>query len=71
RFSIFPDILTEIATLERINMEGNSITEIPLEKLSNMASLKWLNIKSNPLGANTQSAVQSLHKFVILTTTAS
>lgn len=25
-FSIFPDKLTEIATLERINLEGNSIT---------------------------------------------
>ncbi|KAK2820496.1 hypothetical protein Q5P01_023455 [Channa striata] len=71
RFSIFPDKLTEIATLEKINLEGNSITEIPLEKLSNMPALKWLNVKSNPLDPNTQSALQSLHTFEILTTTAS
>lgn len=61
RFSIFPDKLTEIATLERINLEGNSITEIPVEKLSNMPAMKWLNVKSNPLDSNTQSALQSLN----------
>lgn len=62
-FSVFPDKLTEIATLERINLEGNSITEIPVEKLSGMPALKWLNVKSNPLDSNTQSALQSPHNF--------
>lgn len=66
-FSTFPDKLTEIGTLERINLEGNSITEIPVEKLSAMPALKWLNVKSNPLDSNTQSALQSPHKFDILT----
>nr|XP_046233443.1 leucine-rich repeat-containing protein 20 isoform X2 [Scatophagus argus] len=65
-FSIFPDKLTEIATLERINLEGNRITEIPLEKLSDMPALKWLNVKSNPLDSNTQSALQAPHSFDIL-----
>ncbi|XP_038592327.1 leucine-rich repeat-containing protein 20 [Micropterus salmoides] len=65
-FSIFPDKLIEIATLERINLEGNRITEIPVEKLSHMPALKWLNLKSNPLDSNTQSALQSLHSFDIL-----
>ncbi|KAK5850976.1 hypothetical protein PBY51_001804 [Eleginops maclovinus] len=60
-FSIFPDKLTEIATLERINLEANSITEIPVEKLANMPAMKWLNVKSNPLDSNTQSALQSLN----------
>ncbi|AWP17836.1 Leucine-rich repeat-containing protein 20 isoform 5 [Scophthalmus maximus] len=69
--SIFPDKLTEIATLETINLEGNSITEIPVEKLSNMPALKWLNLKSNLLDSNTQSALQSPHKFDILSTTES
>lgn len=64
-FSVFPDKLTEIATLERINLEGNSITEIPVEKLSKMPALKWLNVKSNPLDSNTQSALQSPHNFEI------
>ncbi|GLD53774.1 leucine-rich repeat-containing protein 20 [Lates japonicus] len=70
-FSIFPDKLTEIATLERINLEGNSITEIPVEKLSAMPALKWLNVRSNPLDSNTQSVLQSPHKFDILSTTES
>ncbi|KAG7228002.1 hypothetical protein INR49_005623 [Caranx melampygus] len=67
-FSTFPDKLSEIGTLERINLEGNSITEIPVEKLSAMPALKWLNVKSNPLDSNTQSALQSPHKFDILST---
>ncbi|XP_029312377.1 leucine-rich repeat-containing protein 20 [Cottoperca gobio] len=62
-FSIFPDKITEIATLERINLEGNSITGIPVEKLSNMPAMKWLNVKSNPLDSNTQSALQSPNNF--------
>ncbi|XP_061564728.1 leucine-rich repeat-containing protein 20 [Cololabis saira] len=66
RFSTFPDKLTEIATLERIDLEGNSITEIPLERLYAMPALKWLNVKSNPLDVNTLSALQSPHKFEIL-----
>ncbi|XP_059180776.1 leucine-rich repeat-containing protein 20 [Centropristis striata] len=70
-FSIFPDKLTEIATLERINLEGNNIKEIPVEKLSEMSSLKWLNVKSNPLDSNTLSALQSPHDFDILSTTDS
>ncbi|KAM3591876.1 uncharacterized protein V6R79_008918 [Siganus canaliculatus] len=67
-FTIFPDKLTHIDTLERINLEGNSIPEIPVEKLSGMPALKWLNVKSNPLDSNTQSALQSPHKFDILLT---
>ncbi|XP_034426532.1 leucine-rich repeat-containing protein 20 [Hippoglossus hippoglossus] len=71
RFSTFPDKLTEIVSLERINLEGNSITEIPLEKLYNMPSLKWINMNSNPLDSSTRSALQSPHKFDILSTTES
>lgn len=46
-------------------------TEIPVDKLSNMPALKWLNIKSNPLDSNTQSALQSPHNFELLSTTES
>ncbi|XP_026206442.1 leucine-rich repeat-containing protein 20 [Anabas testudineus] len=70
-FCVFPDKLTEIATLERINLEGNSITEIPLEKLIAMPALKWLNLKSNPLDSNTQSALESPQQFEVLSGTAS
>ncbi|XP_008312783.1 leucine-rich repeat-containing protein 20 [Cynoglossus semilaevis] len=71
KFTIFPEKLTEIATLERINLEGNSITEIPVEKLSAMPALKWINVKTNPLDSNTQSALQSVQKFEVLFTTDS
>ncbi|XP_068593041.1 leucine-rich repeat-containing protein 20 [Cebidichthys violaceus] len=62
-FSVFPDKLTQIATLERIDLEGNGITEVPVEKLSGMPALKWLNVKSNPLDSNTQAALQSPRNF--------
>uniref|UniRef100_A0A3P9HCZ8 Leucine rich repeat containing 20 n=1 Tax=Oryzias latipes TaxID=8090 RepID=A0A3P9HCZ8_ORYLA len=65
-FSAFPDKLTEIATLERINLEGNRIAEIPVEKLSDMAALKWLNVRSNPLSSSSHTALQSPHKFDVL-----
>ncbi|XP_061561615.1 leucine-rich repeat-containing protein 20 [Phycodurus eques] len=65
-FSAFPEKLTQIATLERINLEGNNITEIPVDKLSAMPALKWLNVMSNPLDANTQSALTGPHNFEIL-----
>ncbi|KAM3859214.1 leucine-rich repeat-containing protein 20-like [Diretmus argenteus] len=68
KFSIFPAKLTEIPTLERINLEGNFITEIPMEILSAMPALKWINIKWNPLDKDTLSAVQSPHNFDILST---
>lgn len=48
-----------------------SSTEVPLEKLSDMPSLKWLNVKSNPLDSNTKSDLQSPHKFDILSTAES
>ncbi|XP_030018984.1 leucine-rich repeat-containing protein 20 [Sphaeramia orbicularis] len=66
-FSTFPDKLTEISTLERINLEGNSITDVPVEKLFAMPALKWINMKSNPLDSETQSALQAPHNFDILT----
>ncbi|XP_077595112.1 leucine-rich repeat-containing protein 20-like isoform X2 [Stigmatopora nigra] len=65
-FSTFPEKLMQITTLERINLEGNHITEIPVDSLSAMPALKWLNVMSNPLDANTQSALTSPHKFEIL-----
>ncbi|XP_061665377.1 leucine-rich repeat-containing protein 20 isoform X2 [Syngnathoides biaculeatus] len=70
-FSAFPEKLTQISTLERINLEGNSISEIPLARLAAMPALKWLNVTSNPLDANTQSALTSPHKFEILAQRAS
>lgn len=42
-----------------------------MEKLSAMPALKWLNIKSNPLDSNAQSALKSPHNFDILSTTES
>ncbi|KAM4523969.1 leucine-rich repeat-containing protein 20 [Odontesthes bonariensis] len=70
-FSVFPDKLTEIATLEKIDLEGNGVTEIPLEKLSAMPTLKFLNVKSNPLDSNTQSALKCPYKFDIMLTSES
>lgn len=68
-FSTFPEKLLEILTLETINLEGNSITEIPVERLSAMPALKWINVKSNPLGKDTLlAAVQIPHTCEILFT---
>nr|XP_057917043.1 leucine-rich repeat-containing protein 20 [Doryrhamphus excisus]XP_057917044.1 leucine-rich repeat-containing protein 20 [Doryrhamphus excisus]XP_057917045.1 leucine-rich repeat-containing protein 20 [Doryrhamphus excisus] len=67
-FSVFPGKLTEMSTLERINLEENSITDVPLEKLAAMPALKWLNVMSNPLDSNTQSALKSPQKFDVLST---
>lgn len=66
KFSVFPEKLTDIATLEMINLEGNTISELPLEKLSTMSALKSINIKSNPLGKESEAALQSPHSFDIL-----
>uniref|UniRef100_A0A1A8GT35 Leucine rich repeat containing 20 n=1 Tax=Nothobranchius korthausae TaxID=1143690 RepID=A0A1A8GT35_9TELE len=62
-----PDVVGEMEHLT----DRKSTREIPLEKLSAMPSLKWLNIKSNPLNSDTQSALNSPHKFDILSTTES
>lgn len=42
--------------------------EIPVDKLSEMPALKWLNVRSNPLDSKSLSALQSPHHFDILTT---
>ncbi|XP_068610406.1 leucine-rich repeat-containing protein 20 [Brachionichthys hirsutus] len=65
-FTVFPDKLTEVATLERINLEGNDITDVPAEELSQMPALKLLNLKSNPLASGARLALQSLHGFDVL-----
>lgn len=42
------------------------LAEIPVDKLSAMPALKWLNVLSNPLDVNTQGALTSPLKFDIL-----
>lgn len=44
------------------------LTEIPVDKLCEMPALKWLNVRANPLDSNTLSALQSPHRFEVLTT---
>lgn len=68
-FTAFPNKLTEVRTLERIDLEGNGITDVPVEKLFAMPALKWINMKSNPLDAQTRSALQAPHSFELLTST--
>lgn len=66
-FSVFPEKLTEMKALERIDLEGNNVTDVPVEKLFSMPSLKWINLRSNPLNPQTLSALQSPHNFELLT----
>lgn len=65
-FTVFPEKLLEMKVLERIDLEGNNITDVPVEKLFSMASLKWINLRSNPLSPQTVSALQSPHNFELL-----
>uniref|UniRef100_A0A3P9MZV9 Leucine rich repeat containing 20 n=1 Tax=Poecilia reticulata TaxID=8081 RepID=A0A3P9MZV9_POERE len=66
-FTLFaPQMSTEVEHLTSINLANN---KLPLEKLSAMPALKWLNIKSNPLSSSIQSALQSPYNFEILLTT--
>lgn len=67
-FSVFPEKLTEMSSLERIDLEENSISDVPVEKLRSMASLKWINLRWNPLNAQTESALQTPHSFDLLWT---
>uniref|UniRef100_A0A8C6T789 Leucine rich repeat containing 20 n=1 Tax=Neogobius melanostomus TaxID=47308 RepID=A0A8C6T789_9GOBI len=67
-FSVFPEKLTEMSALERIDLEGttSAVQYVPVEKLLSMPSLKWINLRSNPLNPQTVSALQSPHNFELL-----
>lgn len=65
-FTVFPEKLTEMTALERIDLEGNGLTDVPVEKLLAMPSLKWINLRSNPLNPQTVSALQAPHNFELL-----
>ncbi|KAJ0015647.1 hypothetical protein NQD34_013937 [Periophthalmus magnuspinnatus] len=65
-FTEFPIKLTEVRALERIDLEGNSITDVPVEQLFSMSSLKWLNLRSNPLSDVARTALQTPHHFELL-----
>ncbi|CAL1599681.1 unnamed protein product [Knipowitschia caucasica] len=65
QFSEFPQKLTEMK-LERIDLEGNNISEVPVERLLSMSSLKWINLRSNPLSPETLSALQTPHSFELI-----
>ncbi|XP_072312398.1 leucine-rich repeat-containing protein 20 [Eucyclogobius newberryi] len=59
RFSQFPEKLTELKELERISLEGNTITDFPAERLFSMPSLKVLDLRANPVSAETLGALQT------------
>ncbi|XP_051958232.1 leucine-rich repeat-containing protein 20 isoform X1 [Xyrauchen texanus] len=64
RLSVFPDRLMDVSSLEDISVEGNQITELPMDKLSVMPALKSLDVRSNPL---TVEAASVPHQFNLLT----
>ncbi|XP_018616792.1 leucine-rich repeat-containing protein 20 [Scleropages formosus] len=68
KFLVFPERLAEIPTLEKISLEGNEITELPVEKLSAMPALRSVNMKFNPLNKDLFTAIKSSLKFELLMT---
>ncbi|NXG75216.1 LRC20 protein, partial [Baryphthengus martii] len=66
RFRHFPEPLAAVATLETIDLEENEITEVPAEKLATMTSLKSLNLRENPVGAEVRLLVRPLVPFDLL-----
>ncbi|XP_067285931.1 leucine-rich repeat-containing protein 20 isoform X1 [Pseudorasbora parva] len=55
KLEVFPERLMDISSLQYISLEENHITDLPLEKLSLMPSLKTLDVRSNPLSADAAS----------------
>uniref|UniRef100_A0A673MQA7 Leucine-rich repeat protein SHOC-2 n=1 Tax=Sinocyclocheilus rhinocerous TaxID=307959 RepID=A0A673MQA7_9TELE len=64
KLRVFPERLTDVSSLQHISVEGNQITELPMEKLSLMPALKSVDVRSNPL---TPEAASFPHLFTLLT----
>ncbi|KAG7251284.1 hypothetical protein CRUP_033867 [Coryphaenoides rupestris] len=62
-----PDAVADVEHLKNIDLANNSFS-IPVQRLSAMPALKWINVKSNPLDKDTLAAVQTPHKCEILFT---
>ncbi|NXU50616.1 LRC20 protein, partial [Turnix velox] len=66
RFRRFPEPLATIPALETIDLEENEISEVPVEKLAAMTSLRNLNLRNNPLGPEARLLVRPLVPFQLL-----
>uniref|UniRef100_A0A8C4UCS9 Leucine rich repeat containing 20 n=1 Tax=Falco tinnunculus TaxID=100819 RepID=A0A8C4UCS9_FALTI len=66
RFRHFPEHLAAVTTLETIDLEENEITEVPVEKLASMASLRSLNLRANPVNPEVRLLVRPLVPFDLL-----
>ncbi|NXC20238.1 LRC20 protein, partial [Corythaeola cristata] len=66
RFRRFPEPLATVANLETIDLEENEITEVPVEKLASMTSLRSLNLRANPVGPEARLLVRPLVPFDLL-----
>ncbi|XP_016319938.1 leucine-rich repeat-containing protein 20-like isoform X1 [Sinocyclocheilus anshuiensis] len=64
KLRVFPERLTDVSSLQHISVEGNQITELPMEKLSLMPALKSVDVRCNPL---TPEATSVPHHFTLLT----
>ncbi|XP_078496561.1 leucine-rich repeat-containing protein 20 [Lissotriton helveticus] len=67
KFTEFPEQLASVKSLETINLEENQITDVPVDKLNSMQSLICVNLKSNPLNAESQNLSKPVVKFELLT----
>ncbi|XP_019363348.1 PREDICTED: leucine-rich repeat-containing protein 20 isoform X1 [Gavialis gangeticus] len=66
KFRHFPEQLTALKTLETINLEENEISDVPVEKLASMESLRSVNLKLNPLNEEVRAIARPLIKFDLL-----
>ncbi|XP_049644064.1 leucine-rich repeat-containing protein 20 [Suncus etruscus] len=68
QFQDFPEQLTTLPALETINLEENEIVDVPVERLADMATLRCVNLRFNPLSANVRVIAPPLIKFDLLMT---
>ncbi|NXV74723.1 LRC20 protein, partial [Atlantisia rogersi] len=66
RFRSFPEPLVAAARLETIDLEENEITEVPVEKLASMTSLRSLNLRANPVIPEMRLLIRPLVPFDLL-----
>lgn len=68
QFQDFPEQLTTLPALETINLEENEIVDVPVERLADMAALRCVNLRFNPLSPNVRVIAPPLIKFDLLMT---
>ncbi|XP_070545503.1 leucine-rich repeat-containing protein 20-like [Ptychodera flava] len=57
-FTVFPAVIYSLPSLKELNVEMNHIERVDVGKLVESGNLQSLNVRNNPLDAETKAAVQ-------------